>query len=75
MSHTVFLKKQPFLEFLCEIMLHSPCGKQKYGRQRNVQKVDGDDVLQFLNTRSLTYQNEADFLLKHCKRKFPYLSS
>jgi len=56
-------------------MLHSPCGKQKYGRQRNVQKVDGDDVLQFLNTRSLTYQNEADFLLKHCKRKFPYLSS
>jgi hypothetical protein len=68
------LKKQPFLEFVCEVMLHSPSGKQKYGGRRNVQKVDGDDVLRFLDAKSPTYQREADFLLKHCKRKCLFLS-
>ncbi|CAF3439875.1 unnamed protein product [Rotaria socialis] len=67
-NHGVFMKKQPFLEFLCEIMLHSPCGKKRYGgRQRNVQKVHGDDVLEFLDIRNPTYQIEMNFLLKHCK--------
>jgi hypothetical protein len=68
-SHTVFLKKQPFFDFLCEIMRHSPCGNQQYSRQRNVQKVDGDDVLKFLDSRSPTYRVEAAYVLKHCKRK------
>ncbi|CAF4340358.1 unnamed protein product [Rotaria sp. Silwood2] len=66
-KHTVFMKKQPFLEFLCEIMLHSPCGKRKYARQRNVSKADGEDVLRFLDINNPTYRNEIDFLLKHCK--------
>ncbi|CAF3728415.1 unnamed protein product [Rotaria sordida] len=66
-KHTVFLKKQPFLEFLCEIMMHSPCGKRKYDGQRNVQKADGNDILKFLDINNSTYKSEADFLLKHCK--------
>ncbi|CAF4995849.1 unnamed protein product, partial [Rotaria magnacalcarata] len=62
------MKKQPFLEFLCEVMLHSPCGKRRYaGRQRNVQKVNGDDVLEFLDVSNPTYHIEMNFLLKHCK--------
>ena len=50
-KHTVFLKKQPFLEFLCEIMLHNPCGKQRYDDQRNMKKVNVEDVLEFLAPR------------------------
>lgn len=50
-------------------MLHSPCGKRKYARQRYIQKANGDDVLEFLNIDNPTYKNEVDFLLKHCKRK------
>src|SRR5439155_1978028 len=73
-SHTIFLKKQPFLDFVCEIMLHSPSGKRTYGHQRNVQKADRVDVLKFLDMRSSTYQSEVYFLLKHCKRKYFYLS-
>ncbi len=63
------MKKQPFLEFVCEIMLHSPCGKRKYARQRNMTKADGADVLEFLDINNRTYRIEAEFLLKHCKRK------
>ncbi|CAF0732947.1 unnamed protein product [Adineta steineri] len=66
-KHTVFMKKQPFIEFLCEIMLHSPSGKRKYGRQRNISKADGGDVLSFLDINNPAYQHELDFLLKYCK--------
>ena len=69
-SHAVFMKKQQFLEFVCEVMLHSPIGKRKYGRQRGVVKAEGDDVLQFLDVNSPYYQDEAVFLLKQCKGKF-----
>ncbi|CAF4400597.1 unnamed protein product, partial [Rotaria sordida] len=48
-------------------MMHSPCGKRKYGGQRNVQKADGNDVLKFLDINKSIYKSEADFLLKHCK--------
>ncbi|UJR36678.1 hypothetical protein I4U23_029395 [Adineta vaga] len=66
-KHTVFMKKQPFIEFVCEVMLHSPSGKRKYGQQRNASKADGADVLQYLDVHNRNYRNEADFLLKHCK--------
>lgn len=66
-SHAVFMKKQPFLDFLCEVMLHSPSGKRDYGRQRDVLKADGNDVLRYLDTQSKNYQQEAQFLLKQCK--------
>ncbi|CAF4212234.1 unnamed protein product, partial [Rotaria sordida] len=66
-KHTVFLKKQPFLDFLCEIMSQRPWGKRKYGGQQNVQKADSNDVLKFLDINNPTYKSEADFLLKHCK--------
>jgi hypothetical protein len=72
-SHTVFLKKQPFLEFACEIMLQSPAGKRLYDRQRNARKAEGADVLRFLDVKSPTYRAEAEFLLKHCKGKNLYL--
>ncbi len=68
-SHTIFLKKQPFLEFVCEVMLQSPSGKREYGNRRNIRKVEGKDALRYLDIRSPTYKSEADFLLKHCKRK------
>jgi hypothetical protein len=68
------MKKQPFLEFVCEIMAHSPCGKRIYGRQRNVPKATGDDVLEFLDINNPTYRIEAEFLLKHCKRKCVYFA-
>jgi len=64
------MKKQPFLEFVCEVMLRSPSGKRTYGQQRNVVKAKGDDVLQFLDIDSPDYQDEAAFLLKQCKGKF-----
>ncbi|CAF4203077.1 unnamed protein product, partial [Adineta steineri] len=54
-KHTVFMKKQPFIEFLCEIMSHSPSGKRKYGRQRNISKADGEDVLRFLDINNPAY--------------------
>ena len=63
------MKKQPFLEFLYEVMLQSPSGKRDYGNRRNIRKVDGDDALRYLDIRSNRYQSEADFLLKQCKRK------
>ncbi|CAF1296812.1 unnamed protein product [Adineta steineri] len=66
-KHTVFMKKQPFIEFLCEIMLHSPSGKRKYGRQKNILKADGGDVLNFLDINNLAYHHELDFLVKYCK--------
>ncbi|UJR36677.1 hypothetical protein I4U23_029394 [Adineta vaga] len=54
-------------KFVCEVMLHSPSGKRKYGQQRNASKADGDDVLQYLDVHNRNYRNDADFLLKHCK--------
>ncbi|CAF0807946.1 unnamed protein product [Rotaria sp. Silwood1] len=68
-KHTVYMKKQSFLEFVCEVMLHSPCGKRKYGRHRDVQTANGDDVLRFLDINTNpTYNHEADFLRKHYLR-------
>ena len=69
-KHTVFLKKQPFLEFLCENMLHSPYGKQRYGGQRNMKKINVEDVLKFLHINNPMYKSEEEFLLKHCKRTY-----
>ncbi|CAF1176658.1 unnamed protein product [Rotaria sordida] len=68
-NYSIFMKKQPFLDFLCEIMLDSPCGKRKYGRQRNIRKADLNDVVQFLDSNSnrTYYEGEVEFLLKHCK--------
>lgn len=69
-KHSVFMKKQPFLDFLCEVMLHSPCGKRTYTNQSRRQKAEIEDVLSFLDIHQPTYKQEVDFLLKHCKRKY-----
>jgi hypothetical protein len=50
-------------------MLQSPSGKREYSNRRQIRKVDGNDVLRYLDIGYPTYQNEVDFLLKHCKRK------
>ena len=63
------MKKQPFLDFLCEVMLQSPSGRKRYSRDRNRTKAEGDDVLWFLDHTNPDYRTETAFLLKHCKRK------
>jgi hypothetical protein len=50
-------------------MLQSPSGKRDYGNRRHIRKIDGNDALRYLDIRSPRYRTEADFLLKHCKRK------
>jgi hypothetical protein len=70
-SHRVFMKKQPFLDFLCEIMRHSPCGKKCYGGNQNIRIAEMRDVLEFFdrNISGGYYDGELEFLLKHCKSK------
>jgi hypothetical protein len=70
-SHKVFMKGQPFLDFLCEVMLHSPRGKSKYGYKRFISKVTMEDVLEFFdrNSNHGYYDGEVEFLLKYCKSK------
>ena len=68
-KHSVFMKKQSFLDFVCEVMMQSPSGKKIYGRQKDARMAEGRDVLEFLDVRNRNYRSEADFLLKHCKRK------
>ena len=61
------MKKQPFLDFVGEVMLNSPSGKQFYGRDRQATKVNLYDIQQFLHRENPRYSSEATFLLKHCK--------
>jgi hypothetical protein len=43
------MRGQLFLHFFCEVMLQSPCGKRWYRGNRNIQKVDMIDVLEYLD--------------------------
>jgi hypothetical protein len=67
----VFTKEQPFLDFLCEVMRHSPSGEWRYGHRRHIVKAELTDVLKFLdqNINGNYYAGETAFLLKHCKSK------
>jgi hypothetical protein len=71
-SHAIFMKKQPFINFLCEVMLHSPRGKWQYGRNPGMRTAEIDDILNFLNPNLNVgyYDGEVEFLLEHCKRKY-----
>ncbi|CAF2600413.1 unnamed protein product [Rotaria sp. Silwood2] len=71
MSHTIFMKEQSFIDFLCEVMLHSTCGKNHYKYKQNVHKAEMKDVLKFLdqNINGNDYHGEIEFLLNHCKRE------
>ncbi len=66
------MKKQPFLDFLCEVMLHSPCGRREYGRDHKVRKVEISDAVRYLdrNISGTYYEGEIEFLLKQCKSKY-----
>ncbi|CAF3977665.1 unnamed protein product [Adineta steineri] len=68
-SHGIFQKKQSFLDFLCEVMRHSPCGKYHYRHKRNIKTAHIDDVLAFLDRdgNDKDYAREIEFLLKQCK--------
>ncbi|UJR09387.1 hypothetical protein I4U23_013630 [Adineta vaga] len=66
-NYGVFQKRQSFLEFLREVMRHSPCGK-RYKRDRNISRIDINDVLNYLDrNQNKYYDGEIEFLLKHCK--------
>lgn len=75
-NYGVFQKKQPFLEFLREVMRHSPCGKY-YKRDRTISRIEIDAVVNYLdrNQNAKYYDDEIEFLLKHCKRKCSNLLS
>ncbi|CAM4972896.1 unnamed protein product [Rotaria socialis] len=68
-SHAVFQKEQSFLDFLCDVMVHSPLGKRHYPQWQKVNKAKLEDVLNFLNQNiSLSdYSGEIEFLLQNCQ--------
>ncbi|CAF1302297.1 unnamed protein product [Adineta steineri] len=68
-SHGIFQKKQSFLDFLRDVMLHSPCGKYHYRHNRNIKKANINDVLDFFdrNVNNAYYAGEIEYLLKNCK--------
>ncbi|CAF1158155.1 unnamed protein product, partial [Didymodactylos carnosus] len=67
-SHSCFLKKQPFLDFLREVMVKSPCGVYD-GRGRRIEKVTIEDCINYLDPviNQAYYQGELKFLTKLCK--------
>lgn len=67
----MFTTEQPFLDFLCEVMLRSPCGERHYSRRRHMERAESRDILKFLdqNINGVYYDGEIEFLLKHCKSK------
>ncbi|CAF3918070.1 unnamed protein product [Rotaria sordida] len=75
MSYTIFIKEQSFIDFLCEVMLHSPLGKKYYKNMQKVQKAEMEVVVEFLdqNISGTHYHGEIEFLLNNCERKYPTL--
>ncbi|CAF1537908.1 unnamed protein product [Rotaria sp. Silwood1] len=68
-SHTVLMKEQSFIDYLCEVMLHSPLGKSHYKNKQKIQTAEIKDVVKFLdqNISGGHYDGEIGFLLNHCK--------
>ena len=66
-KYSVFMKKQPFLDFVGEVMLNSPSGKHLYGRDRQATSAKLYDIQQFLHRENPRSSSEASFLLKQCK--------
>ena len=71
-SYGVFIKEQPFLNFLCEVMLHSPTGKWLRSNRRNVGRLELKDVINFFDPdqNGEYYDGERKFLLEHCRSKY-----
>lgn len=71
-NYSVFLKKQPFIDFLCEIMRQSPCGRWKYGNDTRITNVEIKDVVEFFDPvfNAEFHDKEGEFLLKHCQGQF-----
>ncbi|CAF4984306.1 unnamed protein product, partial [Rotaria sp. Silwood1] len=68
-SHKIFMKEQSFLDFLCDVMYHSPCGKRHWTNKRSTSKLQIQDVLQIFNktTNNIYYEGEVEFLLNCCR--------
>ena len=65
------MREQPFLDFLSDVMYHSPTGKWFCSRNRNVRKLKPEDILNFFdpNENGNYYHGEMEFLLEHCRSK------
>ena len=70
-SYQAFMQRQPFIDFLCEIMRHSPLGKKQYANKDRSTKVSTGDLLNFFDIQYAGdyYQGERDFLVKHCRSR------
>jgi len=73
-SHKVFMKKQPFLDFLCEVMRESPGIKRRHRQNENNRNIDINDILHLFdqNTNIQHYRDEIEYLLNQCKSKRLY---
>ncbi|CAF1546280.1 unnamed protein product [Rotaria sordida] len=71
MSYTIFIKEQSFIDFLCEVMLHSPLGKNYYKNTQKVQKAEMEVVVKFLdqNISGDHCHGEIEFLLNNCEHR------
>lgn len=65
----MFVKEQPFLQFLCEVMQYSPTGKWLSSTRRNAGRLTVEDVLKFFdpNQNRDYYRREIEFLTEQCR--------
>lgn len=65
------MKKQWFIDFLCEIMRYSPLGKQHFGYNNRNRNDIINDLLGFFDEKYAGeyYQGERKFLLDHCQSR------
>ncbi|CAF0788522.1 unnamed protein product [Adineta ricciae] len=68
-SHAVFQKRQPFLEFLCELLRYSPCGQWYNKHSSHTHAVTMSSAVQYLdsNENAEYYDGEIEYLLQYCK--------
>ena len=66
------MKKQPFINFLREIMRHCPSNKRQddRGRRNEEDIISMDKIIEILDPPSnRNYSRDFEFLSSHCKRK------
>lgn len=75
-SHRVFMTKQPFLHFLCDIMSQCPSYKKRYGRTESNRRATLTEVVALFDPiRNDQYHIDREFFLKNCRSKeskFPF---
>ncbi|CAF0788505.1 unnamed protein product [Adineta ricciae] len=68
-NHGIFQRRQKFLDFVCEVMHYSPCGRYYRTQNRHESKLSMENVEEYLDSKNNAgfYKDEIEFLLKHCK--------